>query len=656
MPICSHCFAQGKAQFIMTMLDRMRRHKAWLKWSLGLVVVAFVALIPGVGLSPLSDDGLPADVLARVGNQEITLQQFRQIYLRQLQAYRLQTGGDISDEVLRSLGVDRQILQQLIDEYAALDEADRLGLQVSDAEVRERIFALPAFQLDGQFIGEQQYRMVLQRQSPPISPAQFEEDVRKSILLERLQAAVTGWVSVSDAEIADEHRRRTERIRVDVVAFRANDYREEVEATDADVELLYDEESLTYEVPEKRRLRFLLVDESAIYDSITPGEEEVRAYYDANLSQYQTPGQVRASHVLLRIGESDEAEVAARAAALAARARGGDDFAALAREFSEDEGTAGSGGDLGTFGRGRMVPEFEAAAFSMAPGEISDPVKSAFGYHVILVTEAEEEVTESFEDVRESIENILKQERAASRARSLAQAIAAEVTTPEDLDRAAAARGYEVQESGFAAPGEPILGLGLAREVSNRAFQMEVGEVAGPIPSPSGPAFVTVVATQDPYVPPLDEVRDQVRENVIRKKALTMAQERAAEAARTLREAEDFVAAAEAADYSIGSSSLVARGASLPEVGTSASVEAIAFAMEPGTVSEAIEAGNAVAVVHLVEREEASPEDLDEQRETLRDQLVAARQGQFFSAYMTRVKERIAIDVDLAALERAFSA
>ncbi len=640
----------------MTMLDRMRRHKAWLKWSLGLVVVAFVALVPGVGMSPMGGDGLPADVLARVGDYEVTLQQFRQIYLRQLQAYRLQTGGEISEDVLRSLGVDRQILQQLIDEYAALAEADRLGLRVSDAEVRERILTLPAFQVDGRFVGEQQYRMVLQRQSPPISIAQFEEDVRKSILIERLQAAITGWVSVSETEIADEHRRRNERVRVDVVAFRANDYRDEVEATDADIELLYNEDSALYQVPEKRRLRFLLVDEAAIFDSITPSEEELQAYYDTNLSQYRTPGQVRASHILLRIGESDEVEVAARAAALAARARGGEDFGSLALEFSEDEGTAGNGGDLGTFGRGRMVPEFEAAAFSMAPGEVSDPVKSSFGYHVILVTEAEEEVTELFEDVRDSIANILKQERASSRGRSLAQAIAAEVTTPEDLDRAAAARGYEVQESGFAAPGEPILGLGLAREVSDRAFRMEQGEVAGPIPSPSGPAFVTVVATQDPYVPPLDEVRDDVREDVIRKKALTMAQERAAEAAQALREADDFVAAAQEADYAVGSSDLVARGAALPQVGVSAAVEAIAFAMDPGAVSEPIEAGNAVAVVRLVEREEASAQDLDTQREQLRDQLVATRQGQFFSAYMTRVKERLAIDIDLGALERAFSA
>ena len=636
----------------MTMLDRMRRHKGWLKWSLALVVLAFVFLyVPGF-MDQTGGVGLPNDVIARVGDQEISLFEFQQIYTRQLQAYRLESGGEISEELLRSLGIDRQILQQMIDGHAALAEAERLGLEVSDAEVRQRILTLPAFRIDGRFIGEASYRQLLQQQRPPLSPAQFEEEIRNEILVERLQAAVTGWVRVSDTEVADEHRRRNERVRVDVVAFRAADFRDAVEATADDVELLFTEESSSYEVPEKRRLRFLLVDQTAIFDSLVLTEDEAQQYYDVNLSQYQTPGQVRASHILLRVDGDDEA-VAARAAELAAQARAGADFAELAREHSQDETNAGNGGDLGLFGRGRMVPEFENAAFALAAGEISDPVRSPFGYHVIQVTEKQEEVTQPFAEVRGAIENVLKRERSSSRATALARAIAAEATTPAELERAAAARGYELQESGFAARGEPILGLGLAQEVSAQAFAIEPGAVAGPIPTPSGPAFVTVTDIQDPYVPELDEVRDQVREDVIRKKSLTLAQERATEAAEALKAADDFVAAAEEAEWSVGSSDLVPRGAALPEVGSSPSVEAVAFAMAPGTVSDVIQTGNAVAVVHLVEREEASAADLAQNRDTLRNELMLQRQSRFFTAYMDNVKARMNITIDLAVLEQA---
>ena len=634
------------------MLDRMRRHKGWLKWSLALVVLAFVFLyVPGF-MDQTGSVGLPNDVVARVGEREISLLDFQQIYSRQLQAYRLESGGEISEEVLRSLGIDRQILQQMIDGHAALAEAERLGLQVSDAEVRERILTFPAFQVDGQFIGEASYRQLLQQQRPPLSPSQFEEEIRNEILVDRLQAAVTGWVRVSDAEVSAEHRRRSERVRVDVVAFRAADFRDEVEATDDDVDLQFAEEAANYEVPEKRRLRFLLVDQTAIFDSLTLTDDEVRQYYDANLSQYQTPGQVRASHILLRVEDDDEA-VAARAADLAAEARGGTDFAALAREHSQDEANADNGGDLGLFGRGRMVPEFENAAFALAEGEISDPVRSPFGYHVIQVTEKQEEVTQPFAEVRGAIENTLKRERSSARATALARAIAEEATTPEELERAASARGYELQESGFAARGEPILGLGLAQDVSAQAFVIDPGAVAGPIPTPSGPAFVTVTDIQDPYIPELDEVRDEVREDVIRKKSLTLAQERAAEAAGTLKVADDFVAAAEEAEWSVGSSDLVTRGSALPEVGPSAAVEAVAFAMDPGSVSDVVQAGNAVAIVHLVEREEASAADLAQSRNTLRNELTLQRQSRFFTAYMDNVKARLDITIDLSVLEQA---
>ena len=636
----------------MTMLDRMRRHKGWLKWSLALVIFAFAFLyVPGF-MDQTGGVALPADVIARVGDKEISLLDFQQIYSRQLQAYRLESGGEISEEMLRSLGVDRRILQQMIDGHAALAEAERLGLEVSDAEVRQRILALPAFRIDGRFIGEASYRQLLQQQRPPISPAQFEEEIRNEMLVDRLQAAVTGWVRVSDAEVAAEHRRRNERVRVEVVAFRAADFRDGVEATDDDVALLFAEESANYEIPEKRRLRFLLVDQTAIFDGLTLTDDEVRQYYDANLSQYRTPGQVRASHVLLRVDGDDE-EVAARAAEIAAEARSGADFADLAREHSQDETNAGAGGDLGLVERGRMVPEFENAAFALAEGEISDPVRSPFGYHVIHVTEKQEEVTQPFAEVRGAIENVLKRERSSARATALARAIAAEAATPEELERAASARGYELQESGFAARGEPILGLGLAQEVSAQAFAIDPGVVAGPIPTPSGPAFVTVTDVQDPYLPALDEVREQVREDVIRKKSLALAQERAAEAAETLEAAGDFAAAAEEAGWPVGSSDLVTRGSALPEVGVSPAVEAAAFAMTPGAVSDVVRTGNAAAVVHLVEREEASAADLAANRDTLRDELLLQRRSRFFTAYLDNVKARLDVTIDLAVLDQA---
>ena len=635
------------------MLDGMRRHKGWLKWSLGLVCLAFVFLYVPEFVDQTGVQTLPTSVLAQVGNHQITVTEFRRIYQRQVQEYRLQAGGELSDELLRSLGVDRQLLQQMIDEYTALAEAERLGIVATDAEIRRRIVSLPAFQENGQFIGEQRYRQTLQVQNPPLSTTQFEEDIRRGIVIERLQAAVTQWVSVSNEEVEDEHRRRNEKVRVNVVAFRGDDYRDEVEVTDTDIEEFYENESLVYQVPEKRKLRFLLIDEAAMADAITPTEAEIQEYYDFNRPRYMTPGQVRASQILLRIGDEDEAAVEARATELTAQARDGADFAELARAHSEDEATIEGGGDLGTFGRGRMIPEIEGATFALGVDEVSDPIKSPLGYHIIKVTEKQEELTQPLTEVRDTIVNTLKQERASARATALARAISAEVSAPEDLDRAAASRGLEVQESAFAGPGEPILGLGLANEVSARAFQLEEGEVDGPLGTAVGPAFVTVSDRQDPYVPPLDDVRAQVREDVLRQRALTLAQERANAVAASLRDAADFVAAAEAAELTVGSSELLARGGAFPEVGVNSAVEAVAFALPEGSTSDVIEAGNMAAIVHVVERESVTPEQLSNDRVDLRYELLQRRQAQFYRAYLANAASELPINIDMAALQEA---
>ncbi len=637
----------------MTMLDRMRRHRGWLKWTLA--VAGFALLVLGFPLIQPETDvpGALTDVIAQVGDDEITVGEFRNVYLAQLNQMRAQAGGEITPEILQSMGIDRQLLQTMIDEYAQLQEAERLGVVISDDEIRERILSLPLFQQNGVFIGEEAYIQTLRVQNPPMTPELFEEQVRRSLMLERLQAAVTDWITVTDEDLQKEHEARNERVRVSAISFRADDFREGLEATDDDVNALYEQNANDYLVPEKRRLQFVLIDVPALRDAFNPSDAEVQAYYDNNTERYTQPLNLRASHILLRTEGKDEAEVMAQAQDLATQAREGADFAELARQYSEDDGTKEAGGDLGPIERGQMVPEFEGAAFALAQDEVSDPVTSMFGIHVIKATEKSGGESQTIDEVRDSIVELLKQESAQARADALAQAMAAEITTPEEMATAAQRRGLEAQESGFAGPGEPILGLGFSPEVTSQAFQLEEGEVAGPIATPTGPAFVTVTGVQDPYVPPLDEVEARVRDDVIRRKAFVTAQERANAVAAQLKEAEDFTAAAEADELTVNSSDLIARGAAVPGVGLNAAVEAMAFSMDAGETSDPVLTGNSAVILHVHERQEADPADFAATRETLRAELVALRQNQFFVAYMEQAKTRIAIDIDMAAFAQA---
>ena len=642
----------------MTMLDSMRRHIGWLKWSLGLVILAFAFLyVPSFGQSTPQLTGALTDVVATVGQREITVGEFRTVYLRQLQSYQAQSGGEISAEILRSMGLDRQILQQMIDEHAALQEAERLGVTVTDAEIRERIVSFPAFQQNGQFVGEQAYLQRLRQQSPPMTPAQFEEDVRRSLMLERLQAAVTDWITVTEEDLRREHVRRSETIRVSAISFRADDFREGIEVTDEDVAALFAQNAIDYTVPEKRRLRFVLIEVAALKASFTPSDADVQAYYGYNTDRYTEPVTLRASHILLRTEGQDPAEVQTRAEEIVAEARGGGDFAALARQYSEDDSTKELGGDLGSISPGQMVPEFEGAAYALEQGEISDPVSSLFGVHIIKATEKTGGATQPLNEVRESIVELLKQESADARASALAEAMAADITTAAEpataMDAAARQRGLEPQESLFVSPGEPILGLGFSSEVTTRAFQLGQGQVAGPIQTPIGPAFVTVVAIQDPFVPPLEEVEARVRDDVIRRTAFAAAQERAAEVATLLQTADDFTQAAETEDLEVSTSDALTRGAAVPGVGLDTVVEAVAFSLSAGETSNPVMTGNSAVILHVHERQEATAADFQATRETLRNNLIAERQGQFFAAYMENAKARIRIDIKLDVFAQA---
>src|SRR5439155_5774886 len=176
---------------------------------------------------------------------------------------------------------------------------------------------------------------------------------------------------------------------------------------------------------------------------------EVERNYNTNLDQYTTPEQVRASHILLKTDGKDDAAVKAKAEALLKQAKGGADFAELAKKNSEDEASAKNGGDLDYFGRGKMVAEFDAAVFAMQPGQISDLVKTQYGYHIIKLVDKKAAATRQLAEVRQQLTDQLAYQRAQAQAADLAHNLEKQIKKPADLDSAAKAQGLTVQESGF---------------------------------------------------------------------------------------------------------------------------------------------------------------------------------------------------------------
>jgi peptidyl-prolyl cis-trans isomerase D len=638
----------------MTMLDRMRRRRNVLKWTLAAVVLTFVAFyIPDFVSTVPTTGAAPGEVVADVGGRVVTASEFQQRYISQIQSYRNQFGGSINTSLLRQLGIDQQILNQMIEEQIALIEAERNGIRVTDDELAQQILSLPGLQENGQFIGEARYQQLLQSQNPPMTPSQFEEGLRRSLIVDKLRSALTDWMAVPDSDLEREYTQRNEKVKLQVVALTADRFRDKVTVTDADVAAHFASHSAEYRRGEQRKIRYLLLDREQARQKVVVPPSDIQRYYDDNIQQYQTPEQVRASHILLETAGKNEAEVKTRAEEILKQVKSGADFAELAKKVSEDTGSKANGGDLDYFGRGRMVPEFEQAAFSMQPGQISDLVKSQFGYHIIKVVDKKAGSTRPLDEVRAQIQQQLAMQTADQRVSEQARSLEKRINDPGDLDTVATELGVMVQESGLFQREDPVPGLGVAPQVSQEAFTLADKQVSTAIASSRGPVFITVSEKRDPYVPKLDEVKDRVREDVIRQRATELSSQRASAIAAALKSSSNFMAAAKAQGFEATETELITRNAALPEnIGVSPDVDKVAFTLPVNGVSDPIKTSDGTVIVRVVEKDPVTPEEFRKAKETFRAEILNERRGRFFEAYMTKARARVKPEINDDVLQR----
>jgi peptidyl-prolyl cis-trans isomerase D len=487
-------------------------------------------------------------------------------------------------------------------------------------------------------------------QRPPLTVEEFEDNLRRGLLVEKLRAAVTEWVAVSGAEIDREYRQRNEKVKVELVVFTPDAVQKDVTVTDADVTAQFEKHKEQYRIPEKRKIRYLLLDVDAAKAKVVVPPGDIEDHYQRNLQQFSTPEQVRASHILLKTEGKDDAAVKARAETILKDAKGGADFAALATKYSEDEASAKNGGDLDYFGRGRMVKEFEDTAFSLAPGSISDLVKTQFGYHIIKVVDKKPATTRPLDEVRQQIADQLSYERAQTQVTDLATRLAGSIKRPADLESTANAQGLKLQESDFFAREEPVSGLGPVPEVATEAFLMKEGAVAGPMRVARGQLFFTMTGKQESRIPTLDEVKERVRADTTREKAREASRARAESLAAQFKS--DFVGTAQRAGLEVKTSELVARGSPFPEVGTNAALERAVFALDAGGVTAPVTTEGGTVIARVTERQDVKPEELATAREGLKSELLNEQRSRFFGAYMTKARERLKTTIDQDTVRR----
>lgn len=635
-------------------LGFMRRHRRWLFGFLWLVIAAFIILyIPAFQGSSV---GSPGETLGRVGGLSITVGEFQRNYVRQRQMYERLSQGKLDPAALRRMGLEEQVFDSLVVERLVILEANRLGLSVDDEKLARSLTTSPELQEDGRFIGVEELRRRLQLGG--IGVEEFEESHRSRLLREKLEALVTGGVSVTPEESQREFRRRNERIRAEYLLVETARFRPQVVATDEEIQARFGSKKDAYRIPEKRVVFYILVTAEGLQSRVTLTDQEIEAYYHDHRDDFREEEQVCASHILVRVKTSDSAEghtdeEARKAAeALLQQIRAGGDFAALAKKSSGDKGSAPGGGDLGCFGRGRMVPEFDGAVFSMAVGETSALVKTDFGYHIIRVSSRREETVPPLAQLKERIRQTLVNERARALAEENAQAVSGVLRRGRGLEEAARGRGLTVLKSPPMARGEAEGPLGSPALVA-RAFELKLHETeAEPFRIPRGQAFISLAEIQSSRLPELREAQDRVRTDLVEQKALERALDQAAQIKAQAEKLGLEKAAAGAGLVRKETPSLVGRGQALGDLGSSLTLDDVAHSLPEKTLSDPVRVGTGYAILRVLERTPVDPAAFAKEKEAVAASLRRERKDQLFQAYMNQARQRFPVERRAEAFRR----
>jgi peptidyl-prolyl cis-trans isomerase D len=582
------------------------------------------------------------------------MDEFERAYRNLENQYRQSFGEQFTPELAKQMRLPLQALDQLINDKILLEEAERMGLRVSDDEVQRAILDIPAFKDEkGQFIGEESYSALLQANNYTVGL--FERQVRDDLLREKLRNVLLASAYVSDDEVQKSYRDQVERAKVRYVLLPGARFAAETQATPQEMQAYFQAHKEEFRLPEQREAAYLLVEADKLRDQVKIDDQELRSAYEEQRAQYTQEEQVRARHILAMVNDQQTDE-AARQKIEAARQRlqAGEDFAKVAAAVSEDPASGPKGGDLGFFGREAMVKEFSDAAFSAPPGRVVGPVKSTFGYHLLEVTERRPGGTQPFEQVKEQIRARLAAERVQTLAQTRADELAAKLrdNAPKSLQEFQAAAqkspGVSFAQASRFGRQEPVSGLGFAPSFNAAAFALEQGKVSDPVQVPRGWAIVYLTAVHPPRVPELKDVEARVRLAVVSDKQKKVAMQRLAEArgaGKTLDQvaAELGVQVEESAEFG-------SQGA-IPGIGFSPELAKAALSLQKGQGGGPVATSQGAVLFEVVDRKAFDPAQFAAAREQTRTTLRQEKAGRLLSSLIEQRRKEMGVEYDGRLLE-----
>jgi peptidyl-prolyl cis-trans isomerase D len=626
----------------------MRKHaRSWIiKIALGVIILAFVFLYGG---STPQDPG--ANMVADVNGTVITVNYFRTMYDAQREALRQRYKGKLPNELLEKLNLKKELVNKMIHQILLLQEAQRLGFFVTEDDLINDIRSDPRFQRAGVF-DQRIYNAYLR--SANLSASAYEKSRRQELLQEQVVHLLTDSVKFDPGEIKEFWRYQNDKLILSMLLIEPAPP-EEIEIEDPKaLEAFYNKNQDDYRIPRQFKIEYVTFSGKDLEDGIEISNDQARQYYEANPEEFTTPEKVRAKHILLKVpeegAETKPEEVKERIEKIRERIVSGEDFSQVAKEVSEDEASKEKGGALGLFSRGVLSEPLDEVAFELEEGQISAPVKTSLGYHLIKVEEKIPENRLSFDEAKEKIVSKLKAEEARRKVNTIADEFYEKVYRSENLQQATQEFGFELKEAENVTLNSGIPGLSAAAEVSEELASLSENEISKLFRVGDSFAVMKITEIIEPRIPELEEVKDEVRRDFLKVRGVSAAREKAENIIEKIKaEPDDIDKIAQSHGLTWQTLEPVARTVGLvPKLGTAPEIQEVLSTVSKAAplYPEPVPVSEGIALIRLKKLKRADEADFEKEKASFERWITQVRANEYLNSWIKLLRDRSEIEIN----------
>ncbi|MDI6844953.1 MAG: SurA N-terminal domain-containing protein [Candidatus Saccharicenans sp.] len=629
------------------MLKTMRKNVKSLAPVLWIVIATFVIAIFAVwGGAGRLGEARQANTIVQIGKVSISADDYYNVLRQRIETMKRQY-PDLDPALLRQLNLPQQVLEQMIQQQLLLHLAKKQGLKATDRELQEKIMSYPVFQRDGKFVGFEEYKRILDWNHIPLQ--KFEESLREEILLNKIYQLLTAHLVVTEQEAWENYRDQNETAKIEYLVASVDKIDLPEKPDDPAIAAYFEKHRERYRVPERREGKMVFLKTDDLKKELTVSESEIEKYYRDNINQFKEPARIRVSRIYLTYTEADRQQTLELARNIKARLNAGEDFARLATTYSKDE-KASAGGDWGYYDWQSFTQEEIKTINQLEANQVSEPLDLGYAVSILKATEKMPEITRSLAEVKVMIQNSLLEQKARNQASSRMEKLARAAKKLRDLEKAARREGLTTQSTGLLKNGDPVPGVDSSGYLSQTLFELKEKEISSPVFTYEGVAVLQLVKIDPEHQASLDEVKDQVREDLISE----LKKEKIKEKLASLKFAqaadwEDF-ASKNGLEYKRADTHK--RGQYLSLIDETTELDRLVFSLPLNQPSEPFEVSNGFAVVRVLERKEVSREDFEKVKDQEMPSLLNQAREMFLFSYLQKVRQEMKTRVNVELFNR----